>query len=736
MFKRIKARRKYFLMFLFVTIIYFMSAGVSAKSASESTTLHNYDVKLFDNSQNFNMPRNNASYYFYIPDGAVLDNNCYVNIHYSVSGTLIDDHSSMSLSINGTPVATEWIYKIYAKSKGYWKVNIPLNKLRTGKLNEIKIESDHRSILGDCADIDNPSNWVTIYGDSKVHFSDKSVYSLKLANFYSSYFDEFGKNKLLKSEFILPDIKNTGLVSGILKLSSSIGSLYPDRNLMDYKVVQGNSKTKSGADSVVILPYDDLKKEVQSAKLDKDQGYLSISGNSAGNPYYKTIIGGNGGTGLKKAVNFISQSKYLKQINQNTLSVNSSVDKKNKKFATNERGDYVFSDWGYSDVNLQGAFHRTTSFSFVQPRGLESAEGSYIDLKFRHSKILVPERSTLSVYIDGRLAGSTKLSNSNADDGTLKVKIPKSALKSPIIDVSVQVYNYIGKIDCSKDYYDSAWTYIYSNSEIRLIPGKVGIQPSLDNFPYIDKYTDEERNSMLVSFPGNINVDQLDSAVLMAGRLGQSSGKVLDFDVVEGKEAISKKYKDRDMIFIGTFDDINLPDKVKKLLPIVPSGNGKFKIESGIQEVPETLKDKTVIETIRSPWNFYKKVYVVMYENEANLKTFNRLLSDKDNLNGMKNQISIVDNKLGITNISFTDKQDDELPVTFLSVVQSIEGKTGFPWWVLLIAAFLIGMCIVTIMRIRKKSSQFEEAGRIMKESQGFKEKEISKERHEEDEDK
>jgi Bacterial cellulose synthase subunit. len=208
MYKEKKMKRKYFFAVLLSLIICFIPLNKKVLAVSiNNPALHSYDINLFSENQNFNMPRNSAACYFNIPKDALLNNDCYVNIHYAVSKTLIDNLSSMSLSVNGVYIDTEWIKDIEEISPNYWKVAITVDKLKAGGINEIKVESNHRSIIGDCADIDNAANWVTIYDDSKIHISDKSVYSPALSDFYPSYFDDFGSNQYLTSNFIISDTK-------------------------------------------------------------------------------------------------------------------------------------------------------------------------------------------------------------------------------------------------------------------------------------------------------------------------------------------------------------------------------------------------------------------------------------------------------------------------------------------------------------------------------------------------
>lgn len=720
--------KKFFFIIIVINLLIsfiFLNKNVLAATSNDAT-IHCYGLQLFSENQNFNMPKNSSSFFFKIPKYAVLNDDCYVIIHYAVSNTLIYELSSMSLSVNDIPINTELINDIQTTSSGFWKINIPINTLKLGELNTIKIESSHRSIIGDCADIDNPSNWVTLYNDSKLYISDKSVYSPLLSEFYSAYFEDFSDKQSLIANFILPKSEDNNLISNLLKLTSSIGALYPDRNLINYNVAKGDLNQKSIGNSIFIAPTQELKENnnliLPETKLTENQGFLSISDITKESPYFNTVISGQNSDGIDKAANFVSNNTLLNQIKNNSLTIDSKITTKYNKFIENKDGAYKFSDWGYSDVNLAGAFHQKTSFSFFQPNGVQAAKGSYINLKFKHSKILLSDRSLLTVYIDGKVINSSKLSESNSEDGNLKVAIPDSALKKSTIKIDIDVYNYIGKIDCSKDYYDSAWTCINSNSEIYLLPGKSSIQPSLDNFPYFNVYTTDKQPEILISLPQNTDNDNLNMSAVIASRIGQNFKKTFDFHVLNDNNKFTEQEKNIDMIFIGSFNNINLPDKIKNSIPIVPLGNNKFKIKEGLNIVPEILKNKAIIQVIRSPWNFYKRVYVITYDNNSNIKSFQSILSNMDTLYKMSEQISIIDNTPAVSNIEVNDSAEDKVPITFSSVIQMAENKSGLSWWVILIALILIIISIISIIKLKKQTNQFKDAGDKIKKSQ-FKDK-------------
>ena len=162
-------KKSLFIIAVSLLISFILLNGNVLAAAEDNAPMHCYGLQLFDKNQNFTMPKNSSSFFFKIPKYAVLNDDCYVIIHYAISNTLINELSNMSLSVNDIPITTELINNIQKTYYGFWKINIPLNTLKLGELNTIKIESNHRSIIGDCADIDNLGNWVTLYNDSKLY---------------------------------------------------------------------------------------------------------------------------------------------------------------------------------------------------------------------------------------------------------------------------------------------------------------------------------------------------------------------------------------------------------------------------------------------------------------------------------------------------------------------------------------------------------------------------------------
>lgn len=678
------------------------------------------DIPLFDETQKLNLPKNRVSYWFTVPQGSTIDGSCYINLYLTLSNTLINERSSITLAVNDRNLETKWMKEVEKTSSGWWKVAIPVGLLSVDQPNKLEIITAQRSIEGDCADIDNPSNWVNINKESYLHIGVSKYPVPYLGNSYSYFYDDLNNKNVLSNEFIMGENQNDSDINGMLKISSAIGKEYPYKDILSYKV-SNNGTSKDGFFNKIYIGNIDKWKSnkelvLPENELNSGEGFLSVFGVTSNSPYNKMLISGKDQAGVNKAVDLFSDTDYLKQIKENNFTLKSDINDKQEKFKSNESGLYNFKDFGYSTVNLAGAFHQSINFSFSQPNGLQSGNNSYIKLKFRHSNALVSDNSLLTVYFDDVAQNSVKLSPSNADGGEIKVNIPEKALKEDTIKVRIECYNYLGKIDCSKDYYDTAWTVIDEDSEIYFEPSQKGLQPNLVNLPQFNTVNADDNDKLIIGMPQKHDNNILNLANLIATRAGQNSGKAFQWKSCFSSNELADDDKDNNMIFVGSFDDIDLPSEVKKNIAVDSLGNGEFKIIDELKILPELLKNKIVVQTIRSPWNFNKKIYVVLYDKnvEGNVGAF---LSDRKLLKQLESQVSIIDNEKNITNYKLNvEESQEKAPLTFEYAKYVVGKKLGISIYVLGGMIVLLIAAILLILKVRKDKFKFKNAKEKMKE--------------------
>ncbi len=503
------------------------------------------DLQLFEKTQRMDMPKNTASYWFTLPEGTVVDENSYLMLHMKLSNTLIYERSSITLEVNETALETKWILDLQEDTDCSWKVAVPADVLRIGELNELKIITTQRSIEGDCADIDNPSNWVNFLNTSYLHIAIDRFAAPKLNNLYNFLYDGLEDRGILENEFILPKDADDLQVEGMLQAAAAVGMYYPYNDTLIYHV-STQVPTAEAIRNKIFIGYDTAyagnQELLQPEHLTENEGYISVADKAGTSPYYKTLITGKDADGLQKAVQFFSNKDFLSEIASDQVYVTSDIatlqsKSIRQKTKIKESGYYKLEDFGYDSVNLAGAFHQSTSFSLMQPGGIQSGDDSYILVRFRHSKALESDHSLMTVYFDDVAAGSVKLSASNADYGELKVAVPKECLQKSTVNVTIDCYNYLGKIDCSKDYYDTAWTVIDKSTDIYFEPGDTGVTPTLVSAPSF--YLDGSQNTIVMGLSKQTSEEQLTAAGELATRAGQNNREAMSWSVCRDGKALS-----------------------------------------------------------------------------------------------------------------------------------------------------------------------------------------------------
>ena len=659
------------------------------------------DLQMFEKTVKLDMPKNTASFWFLLPDGTVVDDQSYMNLDMKFSETLIYERSSITLEINGNVIETKWIMDIQDKTVCTWKVQIPQEVLKIGELNELKITTTQRSIEGDCADIDNPSNWVSLLSTSYLHVSITEKASPKLSNLYSFFYENPADKGTLETEFIIPEQADGVVKSSMLKAASAVGSYYPYNDKLIYSVSE--KEVSEDGEHKIALGYDDA--------LEAGSGSITVEDNGS---YYKANITGKDEEGLKKAVAFFSSNEFMKQISRNSVVVTSDIRNRiiNQEFKKNEAGYYQFSDFGYDTITLAGAFHQSTRLTFRQPGGVRSGDDSYVLIRFRHSKALEADRSLMTVYCDDEALDSVKLSSSNADYGELKVKIPVEYLKEDVIHLNIDCYNYLGKIDCSKDYYDTAWTVIDKSSNIYFEPGNIGVTPTLYNTPAFNNLT--FNSTVVMSLADETTKAQLEMATALATRTGQNSQIAPDFMVVNGIDGLSEELLNQDIFMIASNDQFTAPEKVIEQMSIVPKGGNTFEINTAFMVSAETLVDKIVFQVIRSPWNFDKKIYILTYDPAVE-KEILPIISDKKVFSLLSGQIALINTDKKVTTYTFAEEEKEEkVPVTWERIKYLIESNTGFSVWIVFGAFILIIIAIIVMIRVISNKMRFKKAAANM----------------------
>ena len=688
-----------------ILLILAMTAGLFAPACAEqaeTAEAETYRIQLFSEPQAIKLPKATTSYWFQVPEGAQVE-KASLSLVLLTSDTLLEDYSTATVEINGVAVASVNLQELKKTAGTVWEVEIPADRLKTdGSLNELSIVTAQRSILGDCADIDNPANWLVLDDESALLLTLRQTETCRLSDLYPNLFNRAELGNDLNASLILARSDRNAEAEAALTIASAIGANYPYKHIGSVSV---GSNTGITGDRFVIVAKD------PAADIENGEGALSVKQDGG----LAVRVSGGGKEGLNKAVRVFTDAALLSQFTADSAVIRSDAGERSSVLAANEDGLYTLADFGYGDMNLAGAFHQQTYFSVRQPDGIRGGAGSYFEVHFCHSDALISDTSLLTVAFDNVPAASIQLSRSNVDGGKLRVAIPREVLEKGSFEISVDVYNYLGKIDCSKDWYDVAWTTIRKDSVVYLEPGDNTVTPSLARFPSL------WGNETTVCLPVNASDTVLQAMASLAAINGQNTQNVTDYRIdciIDAKDV-----QNVNIIIAGARNEIELPEEIASELRVLPEWDG-YQVKEGTGTIPEALEDKIILQAVRSPYNYRKTVYVIMWADAAQEKALAELAADKEKLGSLSGELALLGSGAAVC-LNAAKAQEASIPLSAETLMARAVRATGISRIGLILIAVLVLLILILIIRQIRMRSRFakakdavEKQNRQMKEEQ------------------
>ena len=672
------------------------TAGPAAAGGTEATGTETYRIRLFREPQQIKLPKATTSYWFQLPEGVQAE-KASLSLVLLTSDTLLEDHSTATVEINGVSVASVNLQELKKSGDTVWDVEIPVERLKTdGSLNELGIVTAQRSISGDCADIDNPANWIVLDSESALFLTLRQADICLLSNLYPFLFNRAEMGNDLSASLVLSGRTDTEAAAA-LTIASAIGAGYPYKNITSLTVTGGSGGT---GNRFIIAENGDV-----TPALKEGEGAISLKHDNG----LAVRVSGGGKEGLAKAVRVVSDAALLSQFTSDSTVIRTALNGRTSALAAREDGLYTLDDFGYGDVNLAGAFHQQTYFSIRQPDGILGGAGSYFEVHFNHSDALISDTSLLTVLFDGVPASSIQLSRSNVDGGKLRVAIPREVLDKGSFEISVDVYNYLGKIDCSKDWYDVAWTVISKDSAVYLEPGDNTLVPSLSRFPSL------WGNETVVCLPENTSDTVLQAMASLAAVNGQNTQAVTDYRIVHSITA--QDAQNAHIILAGARNEIALPDEIAAELYVLPEGDS-YRVKENVGTIPEALEDKIVIQAVRSPYNYRKTVYVIMWADKAQEEELAALASDKERLNSLSGELAMLGAGAAVC-LNAAQAQEAAIPLSPEALMARAVRITGISRLGLILIAVLVLLILILIIRQIRMRNRFAKAKDRMEQQNG-----------------
>ena len=182
-----------------------------------------------------------------------------------------------------------------------------------------------------------------------------------------------------------------------------------------------------------------------------------------------------------------------------------------------------------SDIMLQG-ITATETISFRVSNRWKLLRDPVVEIHFDHSESLVRERSSLTIWVNNQGLASVPLTEENARDGRIKVRVPRSILyDAGYNDLKFKVVQHIAD-ECEDPFDPALWTRVSLDSNISFGHTTDPVEPELANFPapFFDPL-DYGPMKIALAGPAELSADQLDAV----GLVGFAFGRHADYRGVE-----------------------------------------------------------------------------------------------------------------------------------------------------------------------------------------------------------
>lgn len=580
--------------------------------------MHAYNLHPLAQDIVFTNPANQWFYYFEIRSGLdIYPKRSYFSLEYSTSQTLLAGQGSITVFLNGYPIASR-VLPIRPGDSMPWNVPLPDKYFKLG-YNEIRVSNRQKSSEAPCRDVNNAANWIKLGRNTCLHLVRQDLTTFPLMSYPFPYLDPLEDN-VVRCSWMVPRSADTATVSNMLDLASDWGRRLPDRGLKIH-VASRPDGSPHGQD--VLITDDPRWCKATPSGLNPGYGYLANFSPDGKPGSSCLLIEGADADGLHAAEGATTQQEMTSQM-EGTSSILTRPPVQVEPPPTTRLGSFSFTDLGLPAIHLAGAFHQKTSITIRRPLRCDLGRESYINLKFRHSASMNPLRSLISIYLNGIPIGSAKLEPENANDGVIRARIPAEELAKNFWVIDITCFHDLGAVDCSKSYDDVAWTVIEGESTFDLVTGDMIGHPYLESFPYLIPSDGRIPKSIDVALSKNTSDEELSLAAVIAGRAAQTNRIQLNWTSRMGDAAT----KTQSGIILGYYDEVDRFSQIQNELLVCPIGPGKFQISHKLQLLPDTLVGGAVIQAIAAPGTNSGVIYVILAQDNDAMNLVSRVLSD------------------------------------------------------------------------------------------------------------
>lgn len=181
----------------------------------------------------------------------------------------------------------------------------------------------------------------------------------------------------------------------------------------------------------------------------------------------------------------------------------------------------TFRELGHGDLTARTMYGSLTYF-FPIPRGQAPQPGSQLELVISHSPLLVPDRSTMTVVVNGQSLMSAFLTPQNAQFGRLIVPLPVEHYTGGDYFVQLQFSLRLSRDTCEEAQNPALWATIHADSLLILPTQPTKVSPGLEDLSsLLFPPTSSSVRAPALVLPPDPEPAELEAAGLVGFQLGR-----------------------------------------------------------------------------------------------------------------------------------------------------------------------------------------------------------------------
>jgi hypothetical protein len=195
------------------------------------------------------------------------------------------------------------------------------------------------------------------------------------------------------------------------------------------------------------------------------------------------------------------------------------------------------------------------AYFFPVAPGQVPRSGSELRLRFSHSPLLLPDRSTMTVVVNGQSITSVFLTDENADQSRLELPLPVDGFAGEGFFVQVLFSMRLTRDECEETQNPALWATVHGDSVVAIRTQRAEEQPGLEELNTLFAPARQAETPLSLGLPAVLEPETLEAAGLVALQTGRwaagTSQELRPLEVTTDLEAD---------LLVGSGSQLDLPD--------------------------------------------------------------------------------------------------------------------------------------------------------------------------------